>query len=467
MRRLYWYLTAYARKHGWVFLASLVGAIVIFSLFIPLVIGSISVRSKEYVGIVGDYTLTTLPGEIKNQLSLGLTAVTDNKEVEPLLASRWVVEDEGRQYRFVLQKDLFWQDGKPVAPSDVQYQFVDVETISTPNDVVFRLPAPFAPFPSVVAEPIFRQVSQRYLWFFSRPMLLGIGPNQVVDYKRQGNRLTELTMVTPEKRVVYRFYLTEDDLINAFKRGEVDVMPDLSSPGDLIDWSNVEVLPQLHTDRYLAVFFNHTDPLLSEGARQALSYAVAKPTDETQALGPINPDSWAYLRGGKTYAKDIARAVELLLAEIPQQPMELTLTTTETFVTEAEEIKQQWEELGAASETACQASSTVTDKEQCSFLKIVVNIKISNFPDTNNYQLLLIGQEIPVDPDQYFLWHSEQPTNFTRYKNTRIDALLERGRQTLDQAERTAIYQEFQQFLLEDPPAIFLKHLYSFEVRRK
>ena len=78
-----------------------------------------------------------------------------------------------------------------------------------------------------------------------------------------------------------------------------------------------------------------------------------------------------------------------------------------------------------------------------------------------------MGQESPPDPDQYFLWHSEQPTNFTRYKNTRIDSLLEKGRKTLDQQERTTIYQEFQQFLLEDPPAIFLRHLQSFELQRK
>jgi peptide/nickel transport system substrate-binding protein len=349
----------------------------------------------------------------------------------------------------------------------VQYQFVDVETISTPNDVVFQLPEAFAPFPSVVSEPLFRQISQRYLWFFSRPMLIGIGPNKVIDYTRQGNRLTELVVETPQKILVYRFYLTEDDMIYAFKRGEVDILPDLSDPGDLADWPNVEVLPYLNTQRYLAVFFNMTDQLMSENVRQALSYAIDSPNDESKATGPIDPDSWAYLESAKAYDKDLPRAVEQLLSNIPVQPMELTLTTTQTFAQQAEEIKAQWEELGRMAVAECQSSSSVTDKEQCAFVDIAVTLKVSNFPDTNNFQLLLIGQESPADPDQYFLWHSEQSTNFTRYKNTRIDALLERGRQTIDQQERTAIYQEFQQFLLEDPPAIFLNHLQSYEVRRK
>lgn len=467
MRRLYWYLTAYTRKHGWVFLASLIGAIVFFSLIIPFLVGAITFKSQEYVGLLGSYTLTTLPESIKKQLSVGLTEITENQGVRPLLAQRWVVEDNGRQYRFVMKKDVEWQDGKRLVPSDVQYQFVDVQTVSTPNDVVFELPDAFSPFPSVVSEPIFRQVSQRYFWFFTRPMLVGIGPNRLTDYEMQGGRLKELTLETPEKRIVYRFYLTETDMMHAFKRGEVDILPDLSSPGDLIDWQNVEIVPHLQTDRYLAVFFNTADPLFGENVRQALSYAVQYPDNDIRAFGPINPASWAYLVGATGYNFDLERAVDRLLAQLPPQPLELTLTTTRTFEAEAEELKAQWEELGVRAEAACQTSSSVTDKTQCVFLKIKVNIRVSNFPDTSNFQLLLIGQESPSDPDQYFLWHSEQPTNFTRYKNTRIDSLLERGRQTLEQEERTAIYQEFQQFLLEDPPAIFLKHLYSFELRRK
>lgn len=467
MRRLYWYLTGYARKHGWVLLISLVVAILFFSLVIPLLVGSVTFKPKEYIGILGVYNLNTLPDDIKQRLSVGLTKITDNKEVSPLLAERWVVEDDGKQYRFVLRDDIEWQDGKKLKPEDIQYQFVDVETVTTPNDIIFRLPDSFAPFPSIVSEPLFRQITQRYLWFFSRPMLIGIGPNKIVDYTKQNNRLKELVVETPKKRLVYRFYLTETDMIFAFKRGEIDVIPDLSDPGDLSDWKNVEILPQLQTNRYLAVFFNNNDPLMTKSTRQALSYAVGGPTDESEALGPIDPASWAYLEGGKTYEKDMDRAVERLLAELPPQPMELTLTTTQIFEQDAEEISQQWEELGDLATEACQNSSEITDKEKCAFLDIVVNLKVSNFPDTNDFQLLLIGEESPVDPDQYFLWHSEQPTNFTRYKNTRIDSLLEKGRKTLDQQERTAIYQEFQQFLLEDPPAIFLRHLYSFEIRRK
>ncbi len=467
MRRFYWYLTAYAKKHGWILVASLVGAIVVFSLFIPFLVDRITFKPKEYIGMIGSFTINTLPNEIKNQLSAGLTQITENKEVKPYLAQRWVVEDDGKQYRFVLKKDIFWQDGKEVLPEDINYQFVDVETVATPNDLVFKLPDSFSPFPSVLAEPVFRQGIESYLWFFSRPTLIGIGNTRITDYQRKGNRLEELVIETPEKKLVYRFYLTETDLINAFKRGEIDIIPDLADPEDLRDWSNVEITERLQTNRYLAVFFNNADPLMTKNVRQALSYALGTVDDGTQARGPLDPTSWAYLEGGKTYEKNLDRAVERLLDDLPRKPMELNLITTQTFEQEAESIIEQWSEFGKKAIGECQVAKEVEDKELCAFLEIKVNLKVSSFPDTNDFQLLLIGQESPLDPDQYFLWHSDQPTNFTRYKNTRIDSLLEKARKTIDQEERKALYQEFQQFLLEDPPAIFLRHLYSYEVRRK
>ena len=99
-------------------------------------------------------------------------------------------------------------------------------------------------------------------------------------------------------------------------------------------------------------------------------------------------------------------------------------------------------------------------------MKLKVSLKITNFPDVSNYEMLLIGQESPADPDQYQLWHSGESTNFTGYKNTRIDNLLEKGRQTTQFQERKEIYQEFQQFFLEDAPAIFIKHLDTYTISR-
>jgi peptide/nickel transport system substrate-binding protein len=469
MRKIYWYLTAYIKKHGLTFALSSLGAILVFSLLMPFLVNKITIKQKKYIGIVGEYNLQALPTEVKNKLSVGLTKVDEqDQSIKPLLAERWVTENDGKTYRFSIKKNITWQDGEPLTPDDINYNFQDVETITTPNDIIFKLPDTFAPFPSIVTEPIFKQAEQNYLLFFKKPTVIGIGPYKINSYKMKGSRLEKIVIDGPDDRLIYRFYLTESDAINGFKKGEVDILRDIRQPKDLKNWSDKYVLLQekINYDQYLAVFFNNSLPLLNKNTRQALAYALDKPSGDIRALGPINPNSWAYLPGGKDYTKDWDRAAERLLATQLPEKIDLTLTTTPIFLAEAEDFKKQWEEFGQYASKACQTSDEIEDKQLCENAKITIKIKVSNFPDTSNYELLLMGQEIPVDPDQYFLWHSDQATNFTHYQNTRIDSLLEKGRQTLEYQDRLATYQEFQQFLLEDPPAIFLHYLISYDIYR-
>lgn len=466
MRKVYWYLTAYAKKHGLVFLSSIIFAIAIFSFIIPSLAATVENKQKHYIGIIGDFTLDTLPIEITSKLSAGLTKIEPDGTVIPLLSERWTLEQDGKTYRFILKKNVYWTDGTELQTNDIKYSFSDVETIITPNDIVFKLPDTFAPFPAAVATPILKKETETYRLFLKRPTIVGIGPYKLIDYKKKANRISEVTLEGQQERYVYRFYLTEKDAVTAFKHGEVDTLPNLSQTFDLTEWKTVTITKQLDTQKYLAVFFNINMPLFTKNIRQALSYALEKPVDDSRALGPINPQSWAYLPAGKTYDKDIPRSIERILDEVPQEPIQLELTTTSLYQADAQSIKEQWEDLGQQAYTACQTTTSITDKTVCDNVKITVNLRITNFPDTSNFQLLLIGQESPSDPDQYSLWHSDQSTNFSRYKNTRIDNLLEKGRKTNNTQERKEIYQEFQQFFLEDAPAIFLRHLDNYTITR-
>ena len=161
MRKLYWYLSSYIRRHGLVFLLSIISAVVFFSMLLPLLSDNISLKKKNYIAVVGKYNLNNLPSTIKQQLSAGLTSIGPDLSPQPMLAERWSVEDEGKQYRFVLKQGVLWQDGKELIPEDVHYNFSDVEVVTTPNDVIFRLPEPFAPFPVAVSEPILRSSKEK------------------------------------------------------------------------------------------------------------------------------------------------------------------------------------------------------------------------------------------------------------------------------------------------------------------
>jgi peptide/nickel transport system substrate-binding protein len=466
MRTYYWYITAYLRKHGLVVVASLIAAVLIFSLAIPTVLRGLDRKPRRYIGVVGSYTLESLPPSITKKLSRGLTSIAKDGSAVPDLAERWTVENEGKTYRFILKKDQLWQDNELFRPSDVNYAFRDVEVITTPSEVVFKLPDSYVPFPTVVSQPILKNGKRQLGPLRTLEVPLGLGEYQVIDYQKNGQRLTQMILEGFDERLIYRFYLTEDDAVTAFKLGEVDYVPDLSSRYGLENWDGVVITNTLHSNRYLGIFFNNSSPLFPKHIRQALAYAFPKPDRSIRALGPIDPNSWAYLEGGKTYDLDLDRALERALESVPDQAMEFELTTTSTFQTEAEQLKQAWEEFGAKAVTACQGKKEVEDKTRCANLNIKVTVRVNNYPDTSSFQVLLIGQETASDPDQYYLWHSGQASNFTQYKNTRIDSLLEKGRTTLDQNERRSIYQEFQQFFLEDAPVIFLRYLESYDVSR-
>lgn len=467
LRRSYWYFTAFISKHAKTMISAVVIGVVLFAFILPLLTRLPQIKKTSYVGVIGTYNFANLPLFIQQQISSGLTSVQEDGTVVPELAERWTIEDDGKTYRFVIKEGIRWQDGKELQPSDIQFNFQDTQVITTENEVVFKLTDQFSPFPSVVSQPLFREIDTSYFRFFKRRKIVGVGNYRVSAIKYHDNQMSELIIDSSTERIIYRFYLTDDRAKTAFKLGKIDTILELSDISEFADWETITIQEDLHTDQYLGVFFNINDPLFQKNVRQGLSYGLLKSSEEVRAKGPIDPKSWAYLEGVKSYAYEPDRAISRLVDEVPKQPLQFSITTTARFQVDAENIKQQWEQLGTQAVEACQKSGDVANKDDCQNLQIDIDVNVSNFPDTSNYQVMLIGQQIPIDPDQYSLWHSTQNTNFTQYKNPRIDALLENGRKTTDQTERKAIYQEFQQFLLEDSPAIFIRYLTSYTIRRE
>jgi peptide/nickel transport system substrate-binding protein len=471
MRKYYWYISAFVKKHGTLVLASIVVAILLFSAVFPTLTRIFEAKKRTYIGVVGRYSLNSLPRSIQEEISRGLTKIEKDGTAVPDIAERWGIQDDGKTYRFIVKKNLQWQDGTDVTPFDLQFSLSNVEIEHQNNEVIFRLEKPYAAFPIVASEPLFKIVSEPYLIFFRRPQLIGLGKSKVLSYKERGQKLDEIVIGNETEEKIYRFYLTEDDAIDGFKRGEVDSLPNFSSVGDLKDWKTVDIQPKLDKRSYLGIFFNLDNKNLnSNELRQALNYALTKPSDESRAVGPISPESWAFADVGKSYDKDEERAVERFKSFIPTLAdgrLEIELVTLPSYVQEAEEIKKEWEAFGEKVAAACMTDSKIKEKNLCENSKMKVNVSIDNFPDTTDFQALLLGQEIPYDPDQYSLWHSGQSTNFTHYENTRIDSILQKARQVEDRSQRIELYQNFQQFFSEDAPVIFIKHLYKYDVRRK
>jgi len=416
--------------------------IFVFLLFYKIL--SLPKNTIEEIGLVGKYTINELPLEIQNLISDGLTEITKDGSAKPKIAESWAIENNGKDYVFKIKDGLTWQDGEPLTAWDINLKFSDVtKTVLDDKTIKFQLKEEFSPFPMVVSQPIFRKG------------LLGTGEYKVKKIERNGEIIEKLTLVPVldrnKPKIIYRFYPTEQAARTGFKLAEVFTLKEIVRLEDLEDWQRVEIKPEVKSNRFIAIFLNTSDPHLgSKATRQALAYAINKDKGN-RALSPINPTSWAYNKDVKPYKYDLANAKKLLEndatgeeTEVHNQPLkEIELATLSSLLPMAEEIKNDWEQLG-----------------------IETRIRVINNP-SEEFQALLATQEIPADPDQYAFWHSTQMGNITNYQSPKLDKLLEDGRKLTDQNERQAVYFDFQKTLVEDTPVIFLYHPTVYTISKK
>lgn len=428
---------AFIKKFKFIIFSSILTGLILFVVII-VIKPSFLFSNMQKIGYVGRYTVEDLPLSIQHLISNGLTSIDENGYIKPALSSSWETKDNGKSWIFNLKDDISWQDGKHIDSSSINYSFSDVQ-IEKPdkNTIIFKLNSPFSPFPYVVSKPIFRKG------------LLGSGEWKVTKASLVGNFVQKLDLKDKNANSkIYKFYPTEEKAKTAFKLGQVNLLENIINPDDFDNWKTVNVTKTTDLQSIVAIFFNVEDKMLSDkNLRQALSYSIDKSQiSENIAISPISPKSWAYNPQVKPYSYNIERSKELLkgLPDEIKNNLTITLSSTPVLLPTAEKVVSFWKEIG-----------------------INANVQISpTIP--SEYQALIVIFQAPQDPDQYFMWHSTQEsTNISNYRNPRIDKLLEDGRQELNQEQRKKIYWDFQRFLVEDSPAIFLNHPDFYIISRK
>ncbi|OGM13316.1 hypothetical protein A3D84_01135 [Candidatus Woesebacteria bacterium RIFCSPHIGHO2_02_FULL_42_20] len=391
----------------------------------------------DRIGMAGKFTVEDIPYSIQRILSRGLTKLKANGEIEPDLAVSWETPDKGKTWIFHLAQNIRWNDNTPLISRDLNYNFSDVE-IQFPDDqtVVFTLSTPYSPFPTIVSKPVFKRG------------LLGSSNWQVDKLTLTGNFIQALAIRDNRgRRKIYKFYPTEDQTKLAYRLAEVDVIEDLIDPSPLNSWPMTQTRQRVNDSRIVVIFLNTTDSLLADKSiRQALAYSIDKRTFGVRAISPISSSSWSFNPQVKSYDQDVVRAKEIItdyLKTKDDKRIEVKLASYPSLLGVAEKISQDWEKIGVS--TSVQVSSITPVA----------------------YQAFLAIYDIPSDPDQYAVWHSTQvETNITKYASPRIDKLLEDGRTELEFANRKKIYLDFQRFLLEDSPAIFLYYPEYYTIER-
>lgn len=473
LRTTLWYVQAFWQKYKKLLLLGIAFGIALVWVFPRLIVFLPQQKETLYIGRVGLYGWVDLPQDIKEKMSVGLTSLDEAGRPVPVLAERWSVEEDGKVFRFLLRNDLRWQDGQEFRSEDVDYNFTDVQMVQTENEVVFRLEDAYAPFPVVVTQPLFREVTTRRFGFLNERKIIGLGEYTLVSIKYNGTFASQLVMENDRERRIYRFYPGEKEAIQAFRLGQVDHVEKLSSLTELS--AQEQQLAKIDTDvnlnQYVVLIFNTGVPELTREVRQALNYASKKPdasSEKLRALSPISPTSWAYnaTEEVNAFSYDPERAVEMYTKANPQQPLKITLDTAVTLFEDAQGIAQDWQDLGRRAVERCERTRPASSKEETNCSRFAISVEVRLVRDLQDVQAVLIGREIPPDPDQYAWWHSNQVSNLSRYQNPRVDKLLEDARKETDQQKRKVMYFEFQKYLVEDVPAIFFFYVPEFTLNR-
>ncbi len=436
----------------------------------------------------------------------GLTRLNAHGEVEADLAREWQATLDGLTYTFHLRSNAYWHDGKPVTVDDVIFtinllkdpdfpgpvelgssvwQVVEVERVNRLT-VRFKLPddQPYAPFLDyttfgLLPAHILGGVSASdlpSLEFNLNP--IGNGPFQLAEIGVDEEIITSLILEQFSRyegdapyldRIQFRFYPTEQAVIEAYKAGEVDgiarVPPAyLSHARDVSDLN----LYSARTARQGLIFLNLDRPnrpyLQEQKVRQALMYALDRQRIIDEALhgqaliahSPILPGSWAYKEDVSRYEYDPGQAGALLDeagwlvppggTERRKDGQMLTfslLTSSEPErVSAATLATEQWAAVGV--------TTTV---------EIVSSQKLYEALNNRDFDAALVYLALPGDPDPYPFWHEEQienGQNYAGFAHRRISEVIEQARIVNGREMRQALYDEFQGLFVQETPAMLL-----------
>lgn len=428
----------------------------------------------------------------------GLVKYDKSMNIAGDLAESWDITNNGLVITFKLRKGVKWHDGKPFTAADVLYtyqvtidpktptayagDFLKVKKAEALDDYTFRVTydKPFAPALISWSSAILPKHLLAGIDITKSPLSrhpVGTGPYKFKEW------------VAGQKIVLASY----DDYFEGrpYIDGRITrIIPDMATMFLELRAQNIGMMgltPLQYTRqtdsnvfkenfskyRYLAfaytyMGYNLKNPLFTDKrVRQAISYAIKK--DEIvsgvllglgkPATGPFKPGTWAYNDKVKNYNYEPAKARDLLkqagwadtngdgILEKDGKPFAFEILTNQGNETRqkcAEIIQRQLKEVGI--------TAKIRVVEWSAF--------VTNFINKRQFDAVILGWTIPLDPDAYDVWHSSKTApeelNFISYKNPEADDMLEKGRSTFDQKERKKYYDRFQEILAEDQPYTFL-----------
>ena len=428
-------------------------------------------------------------------------------KLECFAAERYEVLEDGKLLKFWLKPGIRWTDGVELTAEDVEFTYKLMIDPKTPTAYAedYKAVASFTVTGKYSFEVRYDRPFARALVTWAGSILpkhllagqdlmntrysrepVGAGPYKLTSWEPGRKLVLTVNKDYFEGRpyidqVVYRIIPDAATMFLELKAGGIDMMAltpqqylyQTNGPAWDADWRKFKYLSFAYT--YLG--YNLKSPFFSDvRVRRALAHAVNKEDVVKGALlglgvptiGPYKPGTWMYDENIEDYAYDPALAKKLLaeagwvdrngdgaLEDASGRPFAFTILTNQgndQRIKSATIIQSQLAALGIKVE--------IRTVEWASFIK--------EFVDKGNFDALILGWTITQDPDAFDVWHGSRAVpgglNFVGFQNAEADALLEKGRETVDQAARKKIYDAFQEILHRDQPYLFLYVPYALPI---
>ncbi len=437
----------------------------------------------------------------------GLVRITPDGEVANDLAEEINISDDRKTYTVRLRADAHFHDDIPVTADDVIFtiQKINNSNVKSPRrgdwdgvevekidemTVSFNLKQAYTPFiynltVGILPKHIWKNVSDDEFSFSQFNTLpIGSGPYQVERVERNSGGIPNFYRLiafedalsgTPFiENIVFKFYPSEEILLEAYNEGAVESISGIS-PEKALELKKIAPIITSPLPRVFAVFFNQSKSkvLLNKEVRQALNLISPREEIVENVLGgygtsiggplPAGIYSWTALtKKETTFEEKLATAKELLnkagwkmnettgllekKSKTDTMVLSFSISTGDApeLQAVANELVGAWSKLGAKIDVLVFETGDLNQ----------------NVIRSRDFDALLFGNVVGREADLYPFWHSSQRNdpglNIALYTNGRADKFLDRARSADTHELIEESYKSFVKELEADVPAVFL-----------
>lgn len=408
----------------------------------------------------------------------GLTRIGSDNTPQPDLALSWEASEDAQTFTFNLRPGVTFHDGSPFTAADVvaTYEAIldpdipsaarsvldMVESVEAVDDLTvrFHLSSPFADLPFSTAHANARILSREVLEGDLRQIestANGTGPFKLESY--DSSRM--LRMVRNENyyqegkpyldAVEMRLFPDLTAETSNFLSGDVDVMLTVQQA----NYERIENAPGVNalrvpSGRFVNVVMRQDQPPFDD---PRVRHALAMSVDRELLVEMI-------LEGLGRPAHDNILSPEFQFAidtpEVPYDPEAARALLAEAGYPDGIDLT-----LVASNRPAIRGQVAIALRQMAAPAGFNITVEsmphdtyLSNVWMQGNFYMGYWGMQPTVDATFRLLLTSDASYEDTAWYNEEFDALVDRGRRTLDPAERAEIYAEAQELMLEDRPYI-------------